>query len=913
MSLLVLFIFLSAFLAAAKRSFWTRDLLALVLLTTLALGFFWRLWLGDAYAPAGGGDLASFLYPYYAFGATSLHQGTLPLWNPYAFSGMPFVGDIQNGLFYPLNLAQFLLSPEVSYLDMQALVVLHVVIAGACMYLCLRLLPEPALSSGPALLGAVAFMLSDLFIMHFGNLNMVAVAAWLPLTFLCFAHAQARGSLFHACLGGLVLGLSALAGHIQITLLNWLFLALFALWRGVSSWADERLARPASEPLLLLGLTTLVAAAASAPATLPALVISSHTVRADFSYWEASRYSLSAFRILGLLLPDLTGRDPALHWGLDDRVESGYLGLLPLLLAFFAVFHLRRNHWVRFLSLAGLAFLLLALGDGSPLHGWVYALVPGMALLRAPARALYLVDFSLATLAAFSCQALLSDEGLAMRRALHRFAATAWRYAGCLLGLLLAASFLALLTLQDRDPVILSRAWMAAGSVSRGALVLAASIGLLRALPSAEDRRRQAWAWLAAAVALCYVDLASVGAYVDLGREDPASGFRHPAAIAFLQSDPEPFRVDVDPAAAAAWQPNLGLLHNLEHTRGVPNPMELSRYRRFLELASDRGSRLYDLLGAKYLVVPKAVNPGPEKFAPVFNDDPLVDVHLNRNALPLALVVHAARTATDPAEAERLVAQPGFDPTGAVVIEGYPPPVEPAVHAEKLGFLQRSPNRVDLHADLSSPGFLLLTVPYCPGWEAELDGRRVTIWPAHLAFMAVWVPQGVHQVSFAYRPPLLTLGLALCLIALAATAALTVLHLKTRGPARGEASCSRGSRGARHRDPALAAPASQAAPSFLASTGPLWYTALRRPRARGTFAKRGGSLSHVVTPWGSAQSGRSDGVQARLLRDDRAGGRHIWPPRRRGGPPGGTAQRAGAADRCRHHHPPHHRSSRQRS
>ena len=43
----------------------------------------------------------------------------MPLWNPYVFSGMPFVGDVQNGLLYPVNLALFLLRPEVTYADMQ--------------------------------------------------------------------------------------------------------------------------------------------------------------------------------------------------------------------------------------------------------------------------------------------------------------------------------------------------------------------------------------------------------------------------------------------------------------------------------------------------------------------------------------------------------------------------------------------------------------------------------------------------------------------------------------------------------------------------------------------------------------------------------------------------------------------------
>ena len=38
----------------------------------------------------------------------------------------------------------------------------------------------------PALIAAVAFMLSDLFVTHVGNYNLIAVIAWLPLIFLSF-------------------------------------------------------------------------------------------------------------------------------------------------------------------------------------------------------------------------------------------------------------------------------------------------------------------------------------------------------------------------------------------------------------------------------------------------------------------------------------------------------------------------------------------------------------------------------------------------------------------------------------------------------------------------------------------------------------------------------------------------------
>ena len=178
------------------------------ILALLTVGFFWQvLLIPDTWMPAGGGDLAPFLYPNYRFAAEHLRQGVVPLWNPHLYSGAPFAADIQSGLFYPVNLLVFLFVPDLTYLWLEYLSVFHFWLAGATMYICLRLLvpqkTDDTSTTGmgsriaplAAFAGALAFEFSDLFIVHFGNLNMIAVAAWLPLIFLLFHHSLIRNSL----------------------------------------------------------------------------------------------------------------------------------------------------------------------------------------------------------------------------------------------------------------------------------------------------------------------------------------------------------------------------------------------------------------------------------------------------------------------------------------------------------------------------------------------------------------------------------------------------------------------------------------------------------------------------------------------------------------------------------------------
>ncbi|HDN79014.1 MAG TPA: hypothetical protein ENG33_00955, partial [Chloroflexi bacterium] len=169
-----------------------RDVLALGAIALVTVGFFWPILFTETWMPSGGGDLVSFLYPNYRFAAQSLRRGIIPLWNPHLYSGAPFAADNQSGLFYPINLLFFLLTPELTYQTMELMAVFHFFLAGAFMYICLRNLQTyefTNLRRYAALLGAIAFMFSDLFVTHFGNLNMIAVAAWLPLIFLCYHRA----------------------------------------------------------------------------------------------------------------------------------------------------------------------------------------------------------------------------------------------------------------------------------------------------------------------------------------------------------------------------------------------------------------------------------------------------------------------------------------------------------------------------------------------------------------------------------------------------------------------------------------------------------------------------------------------------------------------------------------------------
>jgi hypothetical protein len=651
---LVWFVALLIALTRRAHSDAWRDGLAIGGIGAATAGFFWRLLAGQVWMPAGGGDLAQFLYPTYTFAAEWWRRGIIPLWNPHLFAGAPFVGDPQSGIFYPLNLLTFLISAPLTFRDLEYLSVLHFFIAGAGMYAFLRwskfaVRRSPfAMSNGElqisipaALAGALAFEFSDLFITHFGNLNLIAVVAWLPLVLLFYRRAVTDRRASFAAMAGILLALAFHAGHIQSFLFIVFALVLFALWHATDegrTMRDERALVFRHSSLVYLVLVAVVAVGLAAPALLPSIEFTQHTVRAAYSYEQAAQYSLPPAQLIGLFVPGFFGRGPQNAWGPWARVEVGYIGILPILLALLGLV-LRRDAPARFFGALALVGLALALGGYAILHGWLYELVPGFGQLRAPARFIVLMDFALATLAAFGFDVLLRALPRASERAFKRIVRAA-PFAFLLIALPAGALAYAILILgQGQDPVLFARIAHATNALAFFILLLALATALLLARATRFFRPR---VWAVLALALIFFDLFSLGAYVDASTDDPTRVFEHPDAVAFFKSDGALFRIDPRGTGVDnVWLPDASILYGLFDVNG-DNPLVLADFERYWEALGSRSSRAYDLLNAKYLIARKSAPVDRAKFTLAF-EDAAFNIYENTRVLPRAFVVSDVR------------------------------------------------------------------------------------------------------------------------------------------------------------------------------------------------------------------------------------------------------------------------------
>jgi hypothetical protein len=776
-----------------------RDLVAIGVIGIATLGFFWRVIFGNAWMPAGGGDLANFLYPTYHFAAEWWRHGIVPLWNPYLFAGQPFLGDIQSGIFYPINLLTFLISFPFSFRDMEYLSILHFFVAGAGMYFFLRFgkwgnsritpaqansvseiqnsQPQAAnlglgISILPALAGA-RLEFSDLFITHFGNLNLIAVAAWMPLVLLFYRRAVLDRRPAFAVIGGMFLAIAFHAGHIQSFLFIILALVILAIYHAMSLRAPQGRSNPhipvefaSSLPLLAmtyLVLVALVALGLSAPVLVPAIEFTQHTVRAEFSYEQASQFSLPPAQLIGLFVPGFFGRGPQNAWGPWQRVEVGYIGIMPLVLALLALI-LRRDSITKFFAVLSLIGLVLALGGYAILHGWLYQFAPGFGQLRAPARFVFLFDFGIAALAALAMDTLMHALSRAAEISFKRFVHVApWVF--LLVALAGGSTAYAIMILgQGQDAVLFQRIANAANALALFIFLFGLSLALILARAT---RFFRPIPWAVAALALIFLDLFSLGAYVDISTEDPSRVFDHPETVAFLKGNPDFYRIDPRGTGVDnAWTADTAIVHNLFSIDG-DNPLALSDFDKYWNGMGSRSSTLYDLLNVKYLIGRKGVPLDTLKFKLAFDGDPSLSVFENTRVLPRAFVVSNARAAADHNSAFEAIHTADFDPLRSVILEGsVPTPTNNRQGDAAVRIVGYNPNTISLETSSASEGILVLSEVYYPGWRAWIDEREVPVLRADYLFRAIELPAGAHRVRFSYDPSSLKIGAGLFAIAL---------------------------------------------------------------------------------------------------------------------------------------------------
>ena len=135
--------------------------------------------------------------------------------------------QLQSAVFYPLNVLYLILPVEQA---MGYTAVLHAMLAGLAMYAWGRAFGLRPLS---ALVGALAFQLSQFFIARFGFLSITATFPWLAIWLWRAEILTQRRRLSDALWLALAIGLGLLAGHAQTAGAGLIVVVCYAAVRSI--------------------------------------------------------------------------------------------------------------------------------------------------------------------------------------------------------------------------------------------------------------------------------------------------------------------------------------------------------------------------------------------------------------------------------------------------------------------------------------------------------------------------------------------------------------------------------------------------------------------------------------------------------------------------------------------------------
>jgi hypothetical protein len=706
--------------------------------------------------------------------AQGLKQGRVWLWYPWQYLGVPFVGNIEAGWFYPLNVIFLVFPFEPAF---RIFVLVHYPMAALFMDLFLR---GRGLSRNAALLGGLAFALSGYMVSMHGMVTMLAGAAWAPLALYCFDRAKKRG-LHWAVGAGAVLAVQVFGGEPQAAAVT----AAVMAFMGIGSAVAARGLRPVGA-VALAGLSSI---ALSAAQLLPAYDLLSRSVRAGgVSPGIGARFSFHPARLIELVWPTPYGVIwPEVSFWARFAVDTprgmsnvpwsltAYLGL-PLV--FMAAIGLaaggRRWRWP---LAAGMGlFLLLSLGHYTPVYDWFHEALPGFNLFRYPEK--YMAWFSGFAAVAAAVGFEKTGEAVKGRKKSPGSIALIYMAAVLVIGVTALFAWPALLgRLSGLDPgsdmyqsarshlIRGGIQWLCVNLAAGGAVflwarnVVSARIGpVLLILVLAAD-----W-WLAnvsvmpaggkdiydfeprAARAISPEGRPRLGEYriyrQRMVNRDASNGLK--------------LRPLLERQAAWARSTLRSYLDNME---GFENILGYSALiptdgKDVLDRYVDKGD-LLGLYNVNYVILPGESGPIPGVRSEEVEIDPLLEVSIYRlpDALPRAYWVGSARQASDGAEARAMLKTTDFRKQVIVVSGGEAGGRVPGDQTMAPAEIRRyEPDEVVIECDAPADGWLVLSDRYYPGWKAWVDRRPAEILRANVLVRAVRLEKGRRVVRFSYQP-----------------------------------------------------------------------------------------------------------------------------------------------------------------
>ncbi len=644
--------------------------------------------------------------------------GSFPLWNPQILSGAPLAADPLFGIWYPPNWLTLILPISIG---LNLIFWLHLGWGGLGMYYLAR---TEGVDRGGAIIAGILFSGMPKLIGHLalGHIGLVSAVCWSPWALWAMRRAvESLSSNFWttmkaSALSGIILGLAFLADP------RWsLPLGGLVIVHGGIIFVRKKIYRQVhfSRPCLAVIAFGLFLLGIIAGQAIPLMEYTLRSTRLDLSSQELTDRSLNFSDLIGLVVPGYAGNP-------ETMTSLSIIGIGLVLLAAL----LQSKRWVYWIGVSCVG-LVLALGEHTPFYPWLLSIIPGLRMIRVPARFIFLTFLAFSVLAGMGFDRLnkLGDHSTANRRI--RLGVVGY----CSLLLIFAIGG-GVITTQNTTPLF--KPWIHMGL---GAISLLLLIFVVRW--KVQNRLTQSILW----GVILIIDLMLID-HTLIEIRSSENVFSEKGVVA-AQFEPEAGKYRVFSPSYSLPQ-HIAAANGLQLAEGV-NPLQLRTYWEYMARAIGFPVEDYSVTLPPF---------------PLGDPSAAQDYEIDTQALGLLNIGFVV--SEFPLEADGLIFLKQVD--GAYVYENRD--IRPRAWVERdstgkkweqVQSLSWSPNHIQVV--VQGEGMLVLSEVVYPGWVATIDGKQVLIELSYELLRSISLGQGEHLVDLYFRPWSVIVGAALTIIA----------------------------------------------------------------------------------------------------------------------------------------------------
>lgn len=714
-------------------------------------------------------DIITQIYPWKYFTIDQWKKGQIPLWNPYSFSGTPHLANYQSAVLSPFNLLFFIFSFVNAW---SLLILLQPFLAGIFMYIFIRSLK---ISIHAGLISSVSFMFCGFITtwMDYGTLGYAIL--FLPLALFSIEKFYDTNNFRFLFLFSFTIPLSFFSGHLQTSLYFLTFVTIYLLYKFLTIKQKNKFVF--SILYLFFGMLLTL------PQILPSIEFYSLSLRSSiFQKMEVIPWAY----LPTLFAPDFYGNPVTRNDWFGHYAEwNSYIGLIPLLLGFYAIINIiiKKSRKIIFFFITATISILLAFN--TPLVDLLISLHIPVLSTSAASRIIVIFSFSMSVLAAFGFDFLMFDLNHKIKKPViywltFCFIIFSFLWGIVLFGLipdpsktpiaknnLILPSFIFMMGF-----VIISCAFFRKKFILLMAyfLLIAASYDLLRFALKWQPFDPKNLVFPDTPVTKFYPEISSY--FRVLGNFEAGNGvyYKLPSVEGY------------DPLNIARYGEFINAINNGKISDPSRSVVSFSRHGLFMDKA-------VELLGVKYIIHKVSDNKTSwtfpfwqypiDQFAQIYKDDKF-EIYENKKILSRVFLANNYNVISNRQEIINTLFDKKFDYQNNIIVEENPRFPQGKSKVKQINIVTYLPNEINIKAVSDSKSLLLLTDIFYPGWKVFVDNKETPILRADYTFRSVIVPEGSHNVKFIYDPESFRLGIYLSGVGLLGIILIGVVTKKTK-------------------------------------------------------------------------------------------------------------------------------------